>query len=413
MRLRRIFLIFKNDAKRRLKYPLSIIVLMIIPLIITGIIGAVFNPGDGQYTLPGIRVLIADNDKNIGSKMFMNAFSASELEEMFDITMTDEMEGRRLISRGKASALIIIPEKFSENIINMEQSTFIIIKNPSEQFLPSIVEEFMITYGILMSGLAQVFEPEIREIDSLFSRDIADIHIEDMIPFLEMGKTKIENLMNYLDPLLISLETETIGKEESKPGINVFSFILPGMSILFLFFIIEIFLRDILSEREDGKLQRMMFAPLHSAELILARIFSGWIMGTIALLLIIAFGSLIFNIFWGNIFYLIVFTGITCFWIASFFALLNSFFKNKNQAGALTAPIILVFAAFGGSFFPVEQLHKAIGFISRLTLNYWFIQGTFHIKDNIFPLIPAIIIISTAIILFISASYFLKKRIIA
>jgi len=412
--LRRILLIFKNDVKRRLKSPLSILVLMVIPLIMTAIIGAVFNPGSNQSQLPKIKVLMVDKDKNIGSKFFLGGFSSPQLEDMFEINRVGEVKGRELISKGKASALIIIPENFTERLLKVENSQFLVIKNPSEQFLPNIVEEFMNTYAVIISGLVQAFEPEIKAIDNMLDLKMEDISIQAMVPYLEIGKKKIENLAKYLDPLLIKLKTEVTGKEdqEQKQGFNIFSFILPGMSVMFLFFIIEIFLRDILSEREDGKLQRMMFSPLRSNELILARIFSGWIMGIIVLVLIVAAGSLFFSISWGNYGVLFLLSAVTCFWIAAFFALLDSFFKNRNQAGSFTAPIILAFSAFGGSILPVNQLPSSINWIAKFTLNHWFIQGSWQIKEGGFPAFSIGLIFVTAIILFISASISLNKRII-
>jgi ABC-type multidrug transport system permease subunit len=180
---------------------------------------------------------------------------------------------------------------------------------------------------------------------------------------------------------------------------------------MFLLFIIEVFLRDILTEREDGKLQRMMFAPLRSMELITARILSGWLMGIMVYLVVVIAGGLIFSISWGNYGYLFLLITVTCFWIAAFFAMLNAFFKNKNQAGAFTSPIILVFSAFGGSILPVDQLPGAVNWFSSLTLNHWFITGTKTINAGEFPTLPIAVIAVSGVVLFLLASIFLKKRI--
>jgi ABC-2 type transport system permease protein len=411
--LRRILLIFKNDVKRRLKAPLAILVLLFIPMIMTGIMGAIFAPRANQSQLPKIKVLVVDKDKNIASKLLLGAFDTEQLKEMFEITLVDEAKGKELISKGKASALVIIPEKFTDRLIKVEKSQFIVIKNPSEQFLPDVVEEFMNTYAVIISGIVQVFEPEIRGIDLLLNIPIEKVSITSMTPFLEAGRKKIESLIKYLDPLLVQLKEEVTGKEEKKrePDFNIFFFLLPGMSVMFLLFIIEIFIRDILTEREDGKLQRIMFAPVRTSELILARVLSGWFMGILVYLLIVVLGVMLFKISWGNYGYLFLLIAVTCFWIAAFFALLNAFFKNRNQAGAFTAPIIMIFSVFGGSILPVDQLPKSINWIANFTLNHWFIQGTRQIRDGVFPTLSFGILLLTGVIVFLSASVFLKKRI--
>jgi ABC-2 type transport system permease protein len=411
--LRRLVLIVKNDIKRRLRSPLVILVLLLTPILMSGIIGAIFAPKSGQSQLPKIDLLVVDKDKNFGSQLLLGAFASNQMEEMFQITLVEEAKGKNLISRGKASALIIIPEHFTNRLIKAETTQLTVIKNPAEQFLPNVVEEFMNTLAVIISGLVRIFEPELKAIAAVSDLPIEKVSITSMVPFLEAGRTKIARLKQYLDPLLIKLKEEIASPEEKKagPALNVFSYILPGMSIMFLLFIIEIFLRDLLTEREDGKLQRMMFSPLRTAELILARIISGWFMGILVYLVIIVLGILLFDISWGNYLYLFLLIAVTCFWIAAFFALMNAFFKNKNQAGALVSPIILAFSAFGGSILPVNQLPSGIHRVADFTLNHWFIQGTWQIRDGSFPALPFTVILATGIMLFAAASFFLKKRI--
>jgi len=155
-----------------------------------------------------------------------------------------------------------------------------------------------------------------------------------------------------------------------------------------------------------------MFSPIRTREFIFARIISGWMMGILVYLVIVLLGVLLFNISWGNYLYLFVFVAVTCFWIAGFFALLNAFFKNKNQAGALTSPIILVFSAFGGSIIPVNQLPGAFHWVSDFTLNRWFIKGVEQIGSGSFPTLPFGVVFLSGMILFLLAEKFLKKRII-
>jgi len=417
--LRRLLLIFKNDVKRRLKSPMSILVLLLIPVMMTGLVGMIFAPSDSsQQQLPKIKVLVVDKDKNMASKFLLGAFDAQQLKEMFQVTVVDEKEGHKLIKRGKASALVIIPEDFSKRLLNAEQTELLVIKNPVEQFLPQVVEEFMVTFGIVISGIVQIFEPELKLVRSLTDLSFENISITQMTPILENSKQKIVTLKQYLSPLLLSIKSLTVSpkqeplKEPQKKSVlNIFELVMPGMAVMFLLFIIEIFMRDILTEREDGKLQRIMFSPIRTIELILARIFSGWFMGLIVCFVMILLGTLLFGISWGNYGYLVVFCAITCFWIAAFFALLNAFFKNKNQAGALTSPIILVFSAFGGSMMPVNQLPQAMRWVSDFTLNQWYIKGVQQVNAGAFPTLPASILLVTGLILFMAAAHFLKKRI--
>jgi ABC-2 type transport system permease protein len=417
--LRRILLIIKNDVKRRLKSPGTILVMLLIPLIMTGIIGAIFSPKANSTGLPKIKVLLVDKDKSFGAQFLTGVFDSREMKEMFQTTRVNEAEGNKLMSKGKASAMVVIPEKFTEQLMDGKTSELTVIKNPSQRFLPTVVEEAMATTAVIISGAAQVFGDEIKNIKSMMEKPIEDVSMMALMPYMEKARKKLIGLKTYLNPLLLELKSEVAENKKEKQdvgfdkssNINAFSVMLPGMAIMFLLFIVEMLLRDILTEREDGKLQRIMFAPIRPMELITARIFSGFIMGIFIYFIIAMAGTVLFDIAWGNYGYLFILTAVTCFWISSFFALLNAFFKNKNQAGAFISPIILVFSAFGGSMIPIEQLPKAMQWISQFTLNYWFITGSREITGGGFPLESIGIILLTGIVLFVLATLSLNKRI--
>lgn len=393
-----------------MKSPYAVLVMLLIPIITTAIMGAVFSPGENK--LPKIKILLADNDKNIASRFFMGAFNSEQMKDMFSVTTVEETEGRILIGKGKASALVIIPKNFSVDLLEVKETSIEVVKNPSEQFLPNVVEELMGIFTTMISGLVQSFEPELKMIRQMKDMDLKNVSMLELAPYMEKSKEKIVAMQSYLDPLLLKVKEEiTHKKKKEDAGFNIFAEILPGISILFLLFIVEIFIRDILTEREDGKLQRIMFSPIRSVEFISARIISGWLLGIISYALLVVVGSLLFGISWGNYLILFLFIAVICFWIAAFFALLNSFFKNKNQAGAVTAPVILVFGMFGGSMIPASQLPKMFKMFSAWTPIYWMIEGIKAIHKGNFPAGSFLVLGLTGAALFFLAVTLLKKRI--
>jgi ABC-2 type transport system permease protein len=412
--LSRTTLIIKNDSKRRLRAPLATILFLIIPFAMTALIGMIFDPGVGGETkLPPIKVLLVDHDQNLASKFFIGAFDQKQVKDMFQATTVSEAEGEKLMKKGKASAMLIIPEHFSLDLAEQKPSRLVVVRNPAEEFLPTVVEEFANTMAIGFSGLAQVFADELKIIKMVGSSSLEKISFSELTPFLEMSRIKIMALKKYLSPLLIGLKTSTIAKpgQASKPkGFNIFAFILPGMLIMFLLFIIEAAMREIQNERADGKIRRMMFSPLTSRELILARIFSGWLLGMLICSLAMALGALIFSIEWGNVLWLFLLVSVTCFWGAAFFGMLNAFFRNKNQAGAFASPIILVSAAFGGSMLPLEQIPQGMRWLAKFTVNNWFITGCRQIVAGDVPLASLLVLLGSGLLFGAVAMVALQRR---
>jgi ABC-2 type transport system permease protein len=185
---------------------------------------------------------------------------------------------------------------------------------------------------------------------------------------------------------------------------------MPGMLIMFLLFIIEAFMREIQNERGDGKIRRMMFSPLTTRELITARLFSGWLMGVMICSVAMAVGTLIFRIDWGNTLLVFLLVVVSCFWCAAFFGMLNAFFKNKNQAGAFASPIILVFAAFGGSMLPLEQIPQSMRWLAKFTVNNWFITGCQEIMEGHIPQGSFIVLSVSGLFFAVVAMIALQRR---
>lgn len=420
----RTTLIIKNDIKRRLRAPLATILFLVIPFAMTALIGMIFNPGPGGETkLPPIKVLLVDKDKNLVSKFFIGAFDQPQMKDMFQATTVSEAEGEKLMKKGKASAMLIIPERFSLDLADQKPSRLVVVRNPAEEFLPTVVEEFANTMAIGFSGLAQVFGDELKIIKMVGNSSLEKISFTELTPFLEMSRIKIMAVKKYLSPLLIGLKSTTIakpGQAAKSPkgtnvavqpkGFNIFAFILPGMLIMFLLFIIEAFMREIQNERADGKIRRMMFSPLTTRELILARIFSGWLLGVLICSLAMAMGALIFRIDWGNYLWLFLLVAVACFWCAAFFGMLNAFFKNKNQAGAFASPIILVSAAFGGSMLPLEQIPQGMRWLAKFTINNWFITGCRQIVAGDIPLASLMVLLISGLLFGTVAMVALQRR---
>lgn len=409
----RTTLIIGNDLKRRLRSPMSTILFLVIPLAMTAMIGMIFDPGEENRTqLPPTKLLLVDHDKDLAAKFLLGAFDQKEIKEMFQVTLVDETEGERLMQKGKASAMLVIPRNFTKDLIEQRPSALEVVKNPAEEFLPGVAEEFAATMAVGLSAISQVFADELKAVQSVRSLSLEAVTIADMTPFLERARLKIIALQSYLSPLLLKVKSGTVakpGKTAAPAGFNIFAYIFPGMLIMFLLFIVEPSLREIQSERADGKTRRMMFSPLTGGELVTARIFSGWLIGMLVCLVAMAAGTLLFGIAWGSPLLQLLLVAVASFWCSAFFAMLNAFARNKNQVGAFASPIILVFSAFGGSMLPLQQIPAGMRWVGKLTVNNWFITGCQAIIDGQSPL-PSLVVLAATGLLFAAVAMVVLPR---
>lgn len=412
--MRRFLLILGNDVRRHVKAPWAIVIFMIIPIAMTGLIGIIFAPRTGGTELPPIAVLLVDNDKGLASKLLVSSFDVDQMKKMFQATVTDEADGRARMGKGQASAMVVIPEGFTLDLLDAKPVTLLVVKNPSEQFLPDVVEEFMNTMAVMLSGAIQAFSEEVQGLRAMLELKPDSIPWETLGPEFGKAQKKVVAASKYLDPLLIGLKEEETKAAGARPQIDaahLFAAVLPGMAVMFLLFIVQTLMRDLLSDREDGKLRRMMTTPLRPLELIGARIAGGWIMGLAVLLVMVAFGTLVFRVGWGPFGYFLLLAVTAAFWTAAFFALFHALVRNRNQAGAIGAPIILAFSLFGGSMLAPEVMPTAFRAVGVVTPNRWFIDGAALVRDGRFPLASLIVLLASGLVLLALAVPALRRRV--
>lgn len=413
--MNRIRLLVSRDFRRRLRSPAGLLILMVIPILMTALFGVIFAPGDKDAKLT-IRILVVDLDRNFGARMLNQVFQQERFADMFRMESVTEEAGRREIARGKASALLIIPRNFTADLFLSRPTRIEVIKNPAQTFLPRIVEEFTRTMAVFLSAAQAVFAPELAALKPLWDQSFEDIDTAKIAGLFDSVRPKVNRLRRVIDPPLVGLaggdkEREADEKNESVMNITaIFAAILPGMAIMFMMFIVETFMREIMAEKEDGTLRRLLFSPIPPVQYVTAKIISAWTMGLIIMGLLVAMGKLVFGIQWGNLFHLAVYSGAVLATLCGLFALLNAFLRNRNQAGAVAAPVILMFSAFGGSMIPVSQLPGGIQALSRFTPNFWFIQGTAAIRDGGFLLTPALILSGIGVLLTLISLPILVRR---
>ncbi|UCC38663.1 MAG: ABC transporter permease [Candidatus Aminicenantes bacterium] len=409
--MNKVFLLARKDFIRKWRNPVVIIGFLLIPLLFSFILGIIFGPSE-EETLPRIRVLAVDKDQSFFSEFLLNSFKQGELNEMIELKKVEEEEGRKLMDRGKASALLIIPQNFEENIWNRKPVELSLLKNPSEQFLPQVVEEICDIASLVFSAIFSVFSDELGTIKSFIDiEEFPDIEISSLAVQI---KHRIEGISKYVFPPVITIKQRTIEEkeEEEETPISVYGYILPAMAVMFLLFICNIVFEDLLREKEKGTLLRMSISPMKIADFVWSKILTSAIIGIICTLTLVILGRIIFSIRWGNPFSVFLIILSLNILIAGLISFLYSFVRTERQAGAVVTPVVLVMSLLGGSMMPAENFPPFILNFSKLTVNYWGIKA-FHLTvvgegfQRVFPILIGMVF--AGILLSLIGSYFLNR----
>ncbi len=410
--MKNIFHLIQKDFKRKWKNPVVILGFLLIPVIFTFIFGLVFGSSEEEI-LPKVQVLVVDKDKSFISQFLLAAFNQGELKKFIKTEKVEEEQGHELLDAGKASALLIIPENFGDDVWGGRDVELTLLKNPSEQFLPQIAEEIIDTTSLLLSALFSVFSDELTAIQNAV--DKGEFSDADISSLSIQVKNRMEGIAKFVFPPVITVKERTISEEVEKEAasISIQSYILPAMAIMFLLFICNIVFEDVLREKEIGTLLRMTVSPLKISEFIWSKTIISALIGMCCTLVLVAIGRILFAIQWGNIFLVIMIVFCLNIMLAGFISLIYSFIRTEQQAGAVLPSVIMVMSMLGGSMVPVENFPSFIQQISKFTPNYWGLKA-FHkaiLRDPIHEFIPILIgMVGIGILFSIVGSFFMKQH---
>ena len=95
-------LIKKDLARLRVNWR-SLLILLAMPLCITGLIGTVFGPAARNGEMPRIKLAIVNEDDNVVGGMLASIASSDQSQEYLEPVVADRSEAMRLINNNKIS----------------------------------------------------------------------------------------------------------------------------------------------------------------------------------------------------------------------------------------------------------------------------------------------------------------------
>jgi ABC-2 type transport system permease protein len=364
--------IVRRDLLRLIRNPVRTFLLFSLPLSMAGLFALAFSR-DTQEDIR-IRVLLLDQDKSPLSKI-IGGMSQDERLEVKNVGP----EGYEMIATGQASALVHIPKGFFKAFLKGQTQAIKLIKNPSERFLPVIVEEGLHLGATVLSMASELFRPELNKLDAMMTHDESPSDL--MITALSLGTTKkIRQLQKTINPPQIKLETHTLSspQEKKKNELGILSFVLPGLAFMGILFLAQSATRDIIRDRESGLLGHLLTTPISAKDYLFGKCVSVMFLSVLGFGIFIVFGYLA-GVGWGPpvaVMALVIGSSMAA---GGSLVLLMSLTRTERQADSLSTIVIITWSMLGGAFLPVSQMPSIVQSIAMATPVYWTTTAFEHL----------------------------------
>lgn len=350
-----------KDLKLRVRDKSVFILGIVAPLALAVIFNTVFG-GSFESEL-GLAYGMVDLDGSDISAAFTSVLEDAESEEILTLeSFTNEETASDAVDDGEIDAYIVIPSGFGEAVVANRTTRVSVVGDidaqTSTQIAASFAEQF--SSGVAASQLA------VATAASVSGEEIDD----DFLGSLSQDPAAAANSYAFSD---LSARARQLDGA---------TYLAAGMAVFFLFFTVQFGVAGILEEERQGTLPRLMAAPIPRAALVLGKAILAFVLGVVAMGLLVVATTLLTGADWGpplGVLALIV-AGVLA--AVGIMGLVSAFARSPEGAGNLGAIIAVILGMLGGTFFPVASTGGVLATLSYMTPHAWFLRGLADISGG-------------------------------
>lgn len=347
-----------------------LLVIIGLPLVVSVLNGYINQNMFGSTEGVTFPVVLVNQDQDIYGDQIADIL---ETIQNLDITsLTSPSEAEQQVLESKALAAIIIPPDLTNKIQAYQSSVIDVIIDPTQKQYASIITAIMnkVAGPVVVQGeVSYAIRTLLSEIPEFQQ---ADPQTQNAYAMQSFGAQMAQVQKMQSDPW-IAIQTQTLDDEEMVVvPTNLFAMFVPSFVVMFAFFIVGAMAAELLKEKREGTLRRLIASPIPRWTIIAGKILAYIGLVLIQVAVIFGIANLFFDMPVGNsltgLILVSIMLGLTATALGMAVAALA---KSDKQADSMGTLMGFVLAALGGCFIlgspvPLYNQGGTIQTISRL-----------------------------------------------
>ncbi len=350
----------------------TIVVFTALPIVMSLLMTIVFGGSNKKPAFEPPKIALINRDNGFLSKGLVKFFTAEQMTKEFNFVETDYKNGYKGMKEQEYSAMVIIPENFTDNFLTEKSPEIVLIKNPSQGIYPKMVETLLSLMTEGVNYLLTYYYPQFKEISEIY-KSIKNKSFFPKVVLLDFGKlkelgkdfyNKSKNLIDVVKNQSFKIEFETVEKKKTK--IKFVDTLFPAYALFFLLFFANITAVSIVKENNMGISKRLLLTNLSTGSYLFVKVVSS-ILFLLTLSFIFALsGFFIFHIKTGMVFPLFIVMLLSCISLFSIFFAVSSLTKDENSASNLGMVVLFLMGFTGGGMIPINLIPSFLISVSKI-----------------------------------------------
>ena len=388
--------------------------IFVVPVIFIWLMQMVF----GSQGTPVVTIFAVSEDKGQDAARVMDALRNASNLKVEPLKTRDE--ANRRVSAGERMAAVIVPDGFSDALTSPKGATVEIMVDParSEQAnivvglvnaaLAPVIVDAEVNRGVEKS-VAQVVQqiegtstpvtptqaatPDLTITPSATAKTTTPFPTETVQAGVSSATANPSTLTRFFSAAVKGIVSSQVEEAMNNPQVTVvetpnqaaatplhapslLDYLVPGYSLMFVFFLIPNLAISVMDERQSGTLRRLLVAPVARSQILLGKLLPYWLIAVVQFVFVLLVSKLFFDIDLGNsplaLGILILASTLA---MASLGILIAAFARTETQADGLGVVIVLIMAVVSGAMFPSIYIPG----LQSVTPHYWAIQGFLNV----------------------------------
>jgi linearmycin/streptolysin S transport system permease protein len=341
--MRPALLIAGKDLRQRLRDRSALLVAIVVPLVLASIFGLIFhNVTGGKVTFT---FGVVDQDHGPAAQAFeQHVLAPLQRSGLVKIRRESSLAGGRdAVDRGKVAATFVLPAGLTAAFDAGRSAELRVLGSVDATIGAQVADSIAQSYASRAETLAIAARALRGRPPASFAAAASPVALADV--------------------------------STSNRQLSAGTFYAAGMAVFFLFFTVQFGISSILDERRDGTLARMLAAPIRRGSVLGGKLLTSLALGVISMAVLALATHFLLGAHWGNPFgvAILICTGVLA--ATAVMALVATFARTPDQAGAWQSMVALVLGMLGGTFFPVSQAGGLLAKLSLATPQAWFLRG--------------------------------------
>lgn len=345
----------------------ALVLLLVLPLLLISIIGM----STGQFLttdadLERLKLVIVDQSNDETSKGFIA--DLTKRPELLITVSDSKATAMSTLRRGDAMQVLVIGATFPAKLDAIRMH---------EVF--NMMYETHPLNGLAALDVNLVSKPNAGVAGELLEAAVFALTVKFMTPIAARKNAVARKWVRSPEEQLAAEADENakVSASVSKRATSMATqWVVPGFTVMFAFFLINVMARSFMIERDQGTLRRLLLAPVKTLTLLLGKTIPFYLTSVLQCALLFFCGKLLFGMPWGSQpFYLIPVVLCTSASAAALGLLLSTMVRTDQQISSYGTALILVLSALSGCFLPRELFPKMMKQISLFTPHAWSLRA--------------------------------------